>query len=409
MIHYIKVRNFMSFKDEVCLDFEATDDKRLEDYHVVEMADGTRILRFSVLYGANASGKTNLVKVIEFLRLYWSNVEGNKIRTIPFLFDDQTSKEPTEIEVAFYVGDNRYEYYLKMTGNTTIYEELFLCNTEQPISIIKRERKGKQRSEITFNPDIVDLSEPEVKAFSVICLEQMSFFAARDKLNFSEEIPYFDEVWVWTISGINHPIGQNTVDLYGNEMEIAWEELIAEDDDARKYIIDFVHKADFNIINIETKNDNSSTEDNVHNKKTLFTHNISKQKNYKLPSYFQSGGTLRTVALGALLYEAHKYNAFVAIDEIETSLHPELVEFIIGQFLEEEPNRSQMLITTHYAKLLDTVDDLLRRDSVWFVEKHENGSSELYSLIEFKGVDDMDHLHGAYMNGRFGALPHLKY
>lgn len=68
-----------------------------------------------------------------------------------------------------------------------------------------------------------------------------------------------------------------------------------------------------------------------------------------------------------------------------------------------------MLITTHYAKLLDTVDDILRRDSIWFVEKHKNGSSELYSLIEFKGVDDMDHLHGAYMNGCFGALPHIKF
>lgn len=395
----------MSFKDEVCLDFEATDDTRFEDYHVVKMADGTRLLRFAVLYGANASGKSNLVRAIQFLQLYWSNVDGKKIRTIPFLFDDQTSKEPSEFEVAFYVGENRYEYHLTMAGNTTINEELFLCNTEQPVSIIKREHKGKQQSEIIFNPDIVNLSEPEVKAFSVICLEQMSFFATREKIN----LPYlrfFDDAWEWTINGFVYPIGSRLEDLDGNQVQIAWEELIAENNEAKKYLVEFMRKADFNIIDIETQN--KSTGKNAPEIKSLFTHNIAGQENYKLPSNFQSNGTLRTVEMGALLYETMERNAFVAIDEIETSLHPELIQFIVRQFLDTKESKSQMLITTHYTNLLDTIDDLLRLDSVWFIEKQKNGSSELYSLIEFKGLDNIEDFQGAYINGRFGAIPHTK-
>ena len=401
MIHYIKVRNFMSFKDEVCLDFEATDDKRFEDYHVVKMADGTRLLRFAVLYGANASGKSNLVKAIQFLSYYWRNVNGENINTIPFLFNEQTSQELSEFELAFYVGDNRYEYHLKILGNKTHLEELLLDNTEQPISIIRRERIDNH-TKLFFNTDIIQLSDAANQIFSANCLDQMSFLAARNKVNLPN-IPYLDEVLEWTSKNIMMPITPKT------NLNKYWEERLAEDDELHKYLIDFIHKADYNIENIEINIDRHFVGQNI--VRTIFTHSVtdSKDEYRKLPSHLQSDGTLRTIAIGILLHDMLKTNAFVAIDEIETSLHPELIEFIINQFIDTAESRSQMLITTHYAKLLDTVDDILRRDSIWFVEKHKNGSSELYSLIEFKGVDDMDHLHGAYMNGCFGALPHIKF
>lgn len=99
--------------------------------------------------------------------------------------------------------------------------------------------------------------------------------------------------------------------------------------------------------------------------------------------------------------------AFLHIDEVEASLHPDLVEFILQKFLATK-NRSQLLITTHYDPLLNTVDDLLRRDSVWFTDKAESGATTLYSLVEFKGLKRIASLQRAYRNGIFGALPNIK-
>ena len=126
-----------------------------------------------------------------------------------------------------------------------------------------------------------------------------------------------------------------------------------------------------------------------------------------MPNNLQSDGTTRTFGIEAAIYSAMKAGAFLHIDEIEASLHPDLVEFILQKFLATK-NRSQLLITTHYDPLLNTVDDLLRRDSVWFTDKVESGSTNLYSLVEFKGLKRIASLQRAYRNGIFGALPNIK-
>lgn len=429
MIHYIKVRNFMSFKDEVCLDFEATDDTRFEDYHVVKMADGTRLLRFAVLYGANASGKSNLVKVIEFLGEFWRNVAGQNIGAIPFYFDDETSQLPSEFKAAFYVDNVRYEYYLKMRGNIAEYEELSHCMEAQPTWIIRREHVASH-SKLTFNSKVTKLTKAAVEALSLNCLPNMSFFAARNRVNVF--IPYVDSVNNWITNSLFPPISPEA------ELTNYWTGRVANDNSLQKYLIEFIQKADYNIVDIKSNIEYQSIPNDLLKSviqntkltdiektqlmerqvskipivKTEFEHIVTSSKGksrHKLPIYLQSSGTLRTLGLGTAVHDLVRSSAFTAIDEIETSLHPELVEFIIRQFLEEKSNRSQMLVTTHYANLLDTVDDLLRHDNIWFIEKQENGSSELYSLVEFDGFEDIDNLRGAYIHGRFGALPHIKY
>lgn len=97
----------------------------------------------------------------------------------------------------------------------------------------------------------------------------------------------------------------------------------------------------------------------------------------------------------------------MAIDEIESSLHPDLVEFILEKFLREK-NESQLLITSHYDPLLNTVDDLLRKDSIWFTEKDESGATSLYSLVEFRGLGKIKSFQKSYRNGLFGAIPSIK-
>ncbi len=108
------------------------------------------------------------------------------------------------------------------------------------------------------------------------------------------------------------------------------------------------------------------------------------------------------------VFQAIQDNAFLAIDEIDASLHPELVEFVIQNFLTQK-SRAQLLVTTHYDPLLNTVgNDLIRRDSVWFTEKDGSGNTDLYSLVEYKGLNRIRSLQKAYRNGVFGALPIIK-
>ena len=143
--------------------------------------------------------------------------------------------------------------------------------------------------------------------------------------------------------------------------------------------------------------------------KTDFEHTVKNSRGvekYILPNGLQSEGTRRTLGIEAAVYDAMENEKFLSVDEIESSLHPDLVEFIIQQFLQKH-NRSQLLVTSHYDPLLNTVNDLMRKDSVWFTEKGEDGGSRLYSLVEFKGLNKISSFQKSYRNGVFGALPNI--
>lgn len=121
----------------------------------------------------------------------------------------------------------------------------------------------------------------------------------------------------------------------------------------------------------------------------------------------QSAGTRRLLGMEAAVYELTNRGSFLMIDEMDASLHPDLMEYILKKFLLEQ-NDSQMLITTHYDGLLSKIDDLIRKDNVWFTEKEASGTTRLYSLVEFKGLNKIPRIDRAYRNGLFGALPQIK-
>lgn len=142
--------------------------------------------------------------------------------------------------------------------------------------------------------------------------------------------------------------------------------------------------------------------------KTDFEHTVLNERGtekYILSEDSQSDGTRRIFGIEAAIYSALNRNAFLFIDEIESSLHPRLVEFLLKKFLEIKNNRAQLLITTHYDPFLNEVDELFRKDSVWFTEKNINGSTDLYSLVEFSRLNRISSIQKAYRQGNFGAVP----
>lgn len=434
MIQEFKIKNFLSFRDEVTFSFEATKDKTFEDYQIVEMppvpgsTSKERLLRFALVYGANASGKSNLLKALDFLRNFWFAKQDDidkSTNVTPFRLDINTCHQPSEFEIKFYANDIRYWYQVSLDQKKVYSEKLYIYKSVQPTMLFSRQLE-ENRSTIKFNSSIIKVSTAAQEEISLRCLSNMSFFAARNQVNIT--IPDIDEARDWMRNNTLPLIEPRTsmFDYAGKKM---W-----KDEKMKIYMLDFIHKADYNItgintdkikeqipsdmINILLKFNNFSNTDKERIKnegtidrlKTDFIHTVKNERGietYPLPNSLQSEGTMRTFGIEAAIYQAIQKNAFLSIDEIESSLHPDLVEFIIEKFLKEK-SKSQLLITSHYDPLLNTVDDLIRKDSVWFTEKEESGTSNLYSLIEFKGLNKISSFQRSYRNGIFGALPNIK-
>lgn len=405
MIQELKVKNYLSFRDEITFSFEATKDTTSEAYQVVTIGK-TRLLRFAMVYGANASGKSNLLRAFEFLNSFWFNKADDidePTGAIPFRLDANTPNEPTDFSLKFFVGEVRYWYQLKLTSKTVLKERLFIYNSVQPTLLFERKLENSQ-SVLSFNTKVVKISAAAQEEISLKCLPNMSFFAARNQVNIS--IPQIDEAREWMRNSYLPVISPATHMFdYANNM-------MRKDEAAKTYLLDFIHRADFNITGLRSNkvSEYASTK-SIDTWETLFEHTVRNargEEKYTMQESEQSDGTKRTFGIEAAVYTAIKQQAFLMIDEIEASLHPSLVEFIIEKFLRETDNHSQMLITSHYDPLLNTTDDLIRKDSVWFTEKDETGHSSLFSLVEFRGLNKLASIQKAYRNGRFGALPNIK-
>lgn len=426
MILSLKIKNFLSFKDEVTFSFEATKDKHLEEYHVVEVAPGVRILKLGIVYGANASGKSNLIHAFEFLHEYWFKVTNNKdvsININPFLLDNTSRENPSEFELIFYVEGIKHIYSLKITDKNVVSETLLQYPGIRPAEIFTREL-FQNVSVIRFNPKL-KISSLEKKEIEVNCLNNMSFFAAYNKVNIL--LPEIERVSSWMKNQINESVTPDSSLI--DEVK----RLIIDDASKKSYILNFLNQADFNIENIDIQISNKTNitdllfeflnEENSSHKikekkkqyflktgpKAFFSHKVIDNEGethlFDLPEQMESQGTLRTMGLSGVINLAIERNAFVCIDEIESSLHPKLIEFVIESFLKQSKT-AQLLVTTHYDGLLEE-EDLIRSDSIWFTNKRKDGSTELYSLSDFKGLNRISSIQKAYKYGKFGAIPNI--
>ncbi|MEA4976631.1 MAG: ATP-binding protein [Paludibacter sp.] len=427
MIQELKIKNFLSFKEEVAFSFEANKDTFAEDVQVVEVAEGVRLLRFAMVYGANASGKSNLLNAFAFLQGFWFDKPDDideETGVVPFKLDNDTAKEPSSFELIFYVDSIKYWYQLVLDNKQVYYEKLSFYKSVQPTMLFERELKNSQ-SIITFNPAAVKISSVAKEKISLECLKNMSFFAARDKVNVS--IPIIDAAKDW-IKNKFMPI----VEPQSRMFNFAENQMLIEQD-IKSYLLDFVREADFNIVDVNTQTEKEEipqdvidlflsrndltdkekedlTKDRfVSTPKTNFIHKVQNnrgEETYVLPEELQSEGTKRIFGIEAAIYKLLQKEGLLSIDEIETSLHPQLLRFLLLNFLRKK-SRAQLLITTHYDPLLDEIDEIFRKDSVWFTEKTSSGHTEVYSLIDFKGLNRLTSIQKAYNYRRFGAFPNI--
>ena len=392
MIQELKIKNFKSFRDEVELSFEPSGDDRYNS--VVIMPDGVQLLRFAVVLGANASGKSNLMDAVEFLREFWNNIpatndDGTNVQ--PFLIRKSALSYDTEIEIKLYVDGIRYWYQLTVNPEKVCREALFVYLTNRPTKVFCRE-DVQGVSKLTFNSTVATLSPAEVDIMTMNCLRNMSVLAVLKKVNIA--VPYLDNMRRWIDSRML-PLQSGSL----SSLSQGAKKMIADSEDFREYLMQFAQEADFNISDIK-----------IQKMAALFGHTVEGEtgsESYVLPENCQSTGTKRMVELESLIYTQLKRQAFLCIDEIEASMHPNLMEYILAKFINTPDNQSQLLVSTHYDPILKDIDDLFGKDSVWFTEKGKDGNTTLFSLVDFKGLNKLSSIHRAYMNGQFGALPNV--
>ena len=425
MIQEIKIKNFRSFKEEVTFSFEASNDKFAEDSQVVQINENVRLLRFAVVYGYNASGKSNLLHAIDFLHYFWTYKPGGMdegTNVDPFKLDRTSSNEPTRFDLIFYVGNTKYSYQLELDRQQVYWEKLSYYKSTQPIMLFERRWENNQ-SVIDFNNsgngDKVSAAVKEL--ITINCLKNMSFFMARNQVNVS--LPLIDAAKDWMKGQIMPAIYPHTNLTNYAQRRTSTNQAIT------KHIVDFLHEADFNITNIQSNvinqvisddaikfflEDANTTQEEkerirkekmIRQIRTIFEHTIETEEGketYSMEWENESVGTMRTFGLEAALFEAVQTQSLLPIDEVYTSLHPKLLEKILFEYL-RTPSRTQLLVATHNDGLLDLVDDLIRKDSVWFTEKKKSGVTDLYKLTDFRGVNRLSSIREAYRNKRFGA------
>lgn len=402
MIAEIKFKNMFSFRDETVLSFEADKSKDLESYHVVELAPDVKLLKFAVIYGANASGKSNIIKVCDFIRSFITCTPLNKaelIKIVPFLLNRTSKEQASEFSVSFYAmnGDKaiRYVYSVLLETTHIVRETLIYYLSQQPATVFERSMENNVSS-IKFGQK-VKISTAAKEEITLKCLPNMSVFAAYMQVNtniaeMETALQYLTKQMMPAI------VPTSSLSRYAEEA--------IKKETAKEYILRYLQEADFNISNISSKE--QETKKGVVNY-TMYQHKVSSglggNDYYEFPELYESDGTIRTFGLASQIQNSIGSNAFLAVDEIESSLHPKLIEYMIERFLKES-KQAQLLLTTHYDGLLGE-EDLLRKDNIWFAEKNTDGASVLYPLTDFKGLNRISSLQKAYKFGKFGAVPNL--
>ena len=413
MLIEFSVKNFLSFKDIVTLSMEkGNGDEKLENVFTKNDVD---LLRTTAIYGANASGKTNILKaftcaILMIRNSNFMNTTNKWFSIKPFLFDKKTSKEPSEFEFIFIANDVKYRYFFSADANKIYDEILDAYYTQKPTNIFTR----TNTNDYEFNND-----KSKLESIAAKNTENKLFLTTATTWNYDKT----KDAFLWF---------SEKIDTYDSFDKISDQDLIEyskNDGELKEFALKLLKEADIFIKDIhvdyeEKEMDNAMMDMlipplartngtfKMSNVRIELEHEIiDKDKNkhiYSLNFNDESSGTRTLFALAPFLKRAFESAKTIVVDELEKSMHPALVEFIVKLFNDKSINKanSQLIFITHATNLLTT--ELLRRDQIWFTEKNpDTGVSELYPLDSFSVRKD-ENIQKGYINGRYGAVPFIK-
>lgn len=379
MVLEIRLSNMFSFRDEVTLDLQAA---KIQTKKARELegnlfsVDGEQMLKSVALFGANASGKSNVIKAIRacvnMVRSSHNYNVDTRFAISPFKFEDYANK-PSSFYIRFLLNGVEYEYSFSFMHDEIITETLYYYpNGRKSLVFSRDESRGTEKK------DIYEFKTVIKRPFDVAD-------------NTSKKTLYISRA-----SQMDREIAQKIFLFFCNDIVLDYQ--VANIDsldnlfkERKEQMLEVLRTADSDIIDFKIQNNAITT---FHRTNPSVAFDFETEESEGTKTLFQM-----MVRMIGIIHEGK----MLLVDEIDNSLHTQLVEFVIGMF--NHSDHAQLIYTTHNTHLLNT--DFQRRDQVYFVNKREDGSSDLYSLFDFKDFRDTLDMEKAYLQGRFDAIPYI--
>ena len=448
MIEEFTVENFLSFKEKVTLSFEANRrEKHLSDElcKTIHAKSGNiTLLKLGILYGANTSGKTNLIRALELIRNFFYDSRGDTdAGTVldsakdSFQFDSEYSSKVSSFSIVFYHELEKFQYSFSLDHKRVYKEELRCYRSQRPSLIFKRGYDSTRDIATLELGDSISIEKSDKDALERSILPNTSVPAASRSSNVY--IESLKKIKDWFTSRWEYPPVLPSSKLHDFTLR-----QIVDGKISKKRLLEILQEADLGIEDIQIKEKKRHISDqekkrilawiNVDDEltplqrkeilqhvsgipseriiRTHLTHQIQQKDGRKeivsLPLNMESLGTIRSLGLGGVMSRLEEKDLFLTVDELESSLHPDICEKFLENFLKHSHSESQFFFTTHNASLLQA-KALFRKDTIWFIEKEKDGASRLYSLADFPSpeVSPEHSYYSLYREGRLGSVPNI--
>ena len=418
MLIEFKAKNFTSFKNEVTFSMVSSEKLQELSNNRIEIEADFHLLKSASIFGANASGKSNLLNALGFIiaflqRSMLDSQEGKRnFKNLTFSLDNSSKVSPTEFEISFLLKKKIVTYNFALSQGDVSSESLVIDDD----LIFKRK----------FN-EIVDYSS--------------DFFKTEEELNLKFSLTNSNSLFLTVLSVTNTKIAEDIIEYltkninflsgYGNNAKFT-KNAIKENKSYKSKVLDLLKVADFNITDLDIKQHkfeikpfgDSDTEipkeivEEARDEATrlLSRHNIYDSEGMIVDSKlfdverFESSGTRVFLSLAGPIINVLEKGGVLVIDEADALLHPLVTKYLMELFNDIENTHSQLIITSHNSNILD--QELLRRDQIWFVEKDELEISHLTALSEYKfngSVVRSDERYAKnYLRGKYGAIPYIR-
>ena len=416
MLIQFSVSNFLSFKDKITFSLvkSALKDKKIgSDNNYTDLPElKTQILTSAVVYGANASGKSNLVSALNFFKKFISrsalSVEAEGIEFKNFALSSETENSPSEFEIVFVTPEHQYTYGFQINKSFVYAEWLYqkeLKPRTKEIELFYREKQSfkDMHEKFMVSKELIDknMIRPNALLLTVsaqfnnaIAQEIVRWLAKLNVISGNKDKAYRN----YTISQLKEPLMSELILKMTQFADLGIDDIKLN---ASGSEVDA-------FLNADGSNNDLSKEKkrSILNSFHVKYDSALKESGLASFSFFEdeSEGTIKYFSLAGPIINTLENGSILFIDELDSKLHPLLTQSIINLFNNKKsnPKNAQLVFTTHDTNLLNA--HIFRRDQIWFVQKNRYGSTELYSLADYKVRNDAS-FEKDYLSGKYGAIP----
>lgn len=412
MLLEFSVKNYRSFKEEQTLSMVASKLTGHERDNLFE-SDDMNVLKSAIIYGANASGKSNFIKAFGYMKSMVLNsvqisTKEYQLTAPVFLLDEAMEEKASEFKILIKLENNKYHYHFAVKDGNITFERLSFWPHSREALLFERSDKGYKFGSY-FKEEAKDLEDKTAPKTLFLTV------AAQFNSNFAQRMMN----WFHQFNVISGSVTGRYQRFTANK--------VFEKEDFKNKVSALMYKADLGIESIDIREIEEQSlpeslpeelRESLINKKEVFSlHKVRRTDGgEKLVRFhmdtMESEGTRRYFDFAGPIIDTLENGGVLVVDELDAKLHPHLTRHIILMFNSEEsnPNKAQLIFANHNTSFLS--QRYFRRDQIWFIEKNEEHASELYALSDYKDesggkVRKDRSLENEYNQGKYGAVPYI--